>query len=83
MGGRTGWWTRDISDRPSDAVESSWSDIVEETPDPQGKFWVSGSTADKLIERVRSAGPRSDPGLLAALIETSLSGGSPLEPERP
>lgn len=83
MGGRTGWWTRDISDRPSDAVESSWSDIVEATPDPQGKFWVSTSTAEKLLARVQSAGLRADPALLAALVQASRSGASPLEPGQP
>lgn len=82
MGGPTGWWTGDTSDRPSDAVESSWSDIVEESPDPHGKFWVTPEVAAKLIERVQSAGERSDPFLLEALRST-LSGESRPEPEQP
>ena len=57
MGGPTGWWTRDISARPSDAVESSWSDIVEETPDPHGKCWVTGVQAEKLLAREQKIDP--------------------------
>lgn len=83
MGGPTGWWTGDISARPSDAVESSWSDIVEETPDPRGKFWVTTEQATKLIARVESAGDRSDPALLEALRTVLSSGESRPEPERP
>lgn len=68
MGGPTGWWTGDVSVQPSDAVESSWSAIVEATPDPRGKFWVTTEQAHKLTERVRSAGERSDPALLRTLM---------------
>ena len=69
-------------DRPSDAVESSWSDIVEATPDPHGTFWVTPTQAEKLIARVASAGDRSDQHLLAVLRST-LSGASQPEPEQP
>ena len=81
MGGPTEWWTGDTTAVPSDAVESSWSDIVEATPDPRGKFWVTTTEAAKLIARVESAGDRSDQHLLAALRST-LSGASQPEPER-
>jgi hypothetical protein len=40
---------------------------VEETPDPHGKFWVTKEQAVKLLERIKSAGPRMDPGLYRAL----------------
>ena len=88
MGGPTGWWTGDTSDRPADAlpsdeVESSWLDIVEESPDPHGKFWVTPIVAEeKLIPRVESAGLRSDPYLLEAL-RSMLSGGSQHDPGQP
>jgi hypothetical protein len=67
MGGPTGWWTGDVSVQPSDAVESSWSAIVEETPDPRGKFWVTTEQAHKLAQRVASAGERRDPALWEAI----------------
>ena len=69
MGGPTGWWTGDVSVQPSDGVESSWSGIVEETPDPRGKFWVTTEQAHKLKERVASAGSRRDPALWQALTD--------------
>lgn len=67
MGGPTGWWTGEAWVQPSDAVESSWSAIVEETPDPHGKFWVTTPQAHKLKERVASAGARRDPALWEAI----------------
>ena len=74
MGGRTGWWTHDISARPSDGSASSWSDILEATPDPLGKFWVTPEIATKLVPRIQSAGLRVkgqiDTRLLTALLET-------------
>lgn len=69
MGGPTGWWTGDTSAQPSDAVEFSWSAIVEETPDPHGPFWVTPTVAAKLLARVASAGPKADPALLQALSD--------------
>lgn len=69
MGGPTGWWTHDTSDRPSDGSESSWSGILEETPDPHGEFWVTPTQAKKLVTRVQSAGPRVDPRLYQALSD--------------
>lgn len=83
MGGRTGRWTHDTSERPSDALESSWSDIVEETPDPLGKFWVTGEAAAKLLPRVESApAGRLDP-LLVETLRSTLSGASQLDLEQP
>ena len=67
MGGPTGWWTGDISAQPSDAVASSWSDIVEVTPDPHGEFWVTPEQAATLLKRVESGGAKADPGLLQVL----------------
>ena len=71
MGGPTGWWTGDTSAAPSDAVESSWSDIVEATPDPHGKFWVTSDQAARLLPRVASGAHRADPALLQALQEAA------------
>lgn len=83
MGGRTGRWTHDTSERPSDAVESSWSDVVEETPDPRGKFWVTAEVAAKLLPRVQSAPPgRLDP-LLVETLRSTLSGASRPDLEQP
>ena len=48
-------------------------DIVEETPDPHGKFWVTPDQAETLIPRIESGGERVDPALLAALRETATS----------
>jgi len=77
----------DTSARPSDGSASSWSDILEETPDPHGAFWVTTEIAAKLIPRIESAGPlRVDPRLLQSLLEvtTDLSSSvSPLDPELP
>lgn len=79
MGGPTGWWTGETSAPPSDAVESSWLDIVEATPDPRGTFWLTEPQAAKLILRVQSAGDRSDSHLMEVL-SSMLSGES--QPER-
>lgn len=83
MGGPTGWWTADTSDQPSDASESSWSDIVEETPDPHGRFWLTTTDAEKLLPRVKSAPDgKLDPRLLEALHAMLSSGESQPEPEQ-
>jgi hypothetical protein len=71
MGGPTGWWTGKTSARPSDASESSWSAILEATPDPQDKCWVSPSQAESLLVRVQSAGDRLDPRLYQALSKAT------------
>jgi hypothetical protein len=68
MGGPTGWWTHNISDRPSDASESSWLDILEETPDPLGRCWVTPEIAKRLVPRIASGGKRVDPRLLSSLL---------------
>lgn len=84
MGGRTGRWTRDISERPSDAHESSWSAIVEETPESHGPFWVTPLQAETLIPRIQSGGDRVDPVLLGFLhLTRSSSGASQPDPEQP
>lgn len=74
MGGPTGWWTHDTSPRPDDAPPSSdpassWSHIVEETPDPHGPFWVTTEQAEKLVPRIESAEKvgKVDPFLLEIL----------------
>ena len=85
MGGPTERWTGDVSERPSDAVESSWLPIVEETPDPLGPFWVTEEQAKKLLVRVASAGSKADPALLQALSDLLglSSGASPADPGSP
>ena len=70
MGGRTGWWMRDTSAAPSDGSASSWSDILEATPDPLGKFWVTPKIASKLIPRVLSAGLRKQGQIPTLLLES-------------
>jgi hypothetical protein len=55
---------------------------VEATPDSHGRFWVTPSSAEKLLPRIESGGHRADPHLLEAL-RSMLSGESPPEPEQP
>ena len=74
MVSRTEWVTLDTSVRISDAVESSFSDILEATPDPQGKFWVSSEQAATLMERVTQGSKTPDPALLQCLSEAISSG---------
>lgn len=75
MGGPSGWWTRETSPTPTDveplrsAHVPSWSHIVEETPDPQGKFWASVDQARALLRRVTTGDPNPDPALLRSLSE--------------
>lgn len=73
MGGRSGWWTRDTSEAPNGAVESCWSAILEETPDPQGRFWVSADQAQRLLRRVETGDLTPDPVLLQLLSEATSS----------
>lgn len=63
----------DASARPSDGFDSSFSAIVEETPDPHGKFWVTAEQAQKLLPRVISGGTRLDSELYEILLKTQES----------
>ena len=55
--------------------------IVEETPDPHGRFWVTPEQAERLVPRIKSAPEgRLDPYLLS-LLESTRSGES--QPDRP
>jgi DNA (cytosine-5)-methyltransferase 1 len=47
--------------RDKSESELSLSAIVEETPDPRGKFWVTTAQAKDRLRRVLSAGDRSGP----------------------
>ena len=67
MGGPTGWWTGDISDQPSDAVESSLLDIVEVTVDPHGTCWLTTTAAASHLKYATNNGAKPDPRLEASL----------------
>lgn len=83
MGGPTGWSTAQTSDRPSDASESSLSAIVEATPDPHGKFWLTAQQARGLMAYVRNRLTANDPDFVRALEKASASGGAEPTPEAP
>lgn len=65
------------SEHPSDVAASSWSDIVEETPDPQGKFWLSSRQLVNMLDRVVTGSKDPNALLVQSLWEaiSSESGG--------
>lgn len=81
MGGPTEWLTAETSDRPSDASESSLSGIVEETPDPHGKFWLTAQQAQGLLRYVANRPEASDPSFVQALTRASESSDAEPTPE--
>lgn len=81
MGGPTGWSTAETSDRPSDASESSLSGIVEATPDPHGKFWLTDRQAQGLLKYVANRPEASDPNFVQALTRASASTDAEPTPE--
>jgi len=82
MGGPTGWSTAAVSEVPSDASESSLSGIVEETPDPHGKFWLTPQQATGLLAYVSNRPDANSPSFVQALTQVSKSSDAEPTPEQ-
>ena len=82
-----GWAYRVVDGRylgtPQRRPESSWSDIVEETPDPHGPFWVTPAPGGEADRPRRVSGPSLGPAPAGALRTGLSSGASPPEPVQP
>jgi hypothetical protein len=76
FGGPTGFWTRDTSESPSNAVASSLSDVLETDPIPE-KYFLTPVTAASIIRRAKRHGRELPPALEASLHRTAGSSPTP------